>query len=217
MTIPVRLGLVDADNGDLPLVCDDASPQELEACVFALEAPSRTLTFRNVPRRPALVGAARLLGAGQRRGRSDRGRPSDAAAARQRPLQPLAGVADAGRRSVEARRAGDPRGRGAAASIPPSSTAYGAVVDDALAGRIDPAFAALALHLPSEADIAREIGRDVDPDAIRAAREALRGRLGRAHSAGAEGAARRHGQRRPVQPRRRQRRPPRVAQRRARR
>jgi aminopeptidase N len=58
------------------------------------------------------------------------------------------------------------------------------VVADAREGRIDPAFAALALALPGEADVAREIGRDVDPDAIRTARETLRGALGRAHSQG---------------------------------
>ncbi|TPN83080.1 aminopeptidase N [Mesorhizobium sp. CU2] len=49
----------------------------------------------------------------------------------------------------------------------------------ALAGRIaddetlEPAYRALALSLPSEADIAREIGKGIDPDAIFAAREAL--------------------------------------------
>ena len=59
--------------------------------------------------------------------------------------------------------------------------AFGALIDDARAGRIDPAFAALALTLPTEADIAREIGEDVDPDAIYAARKSLRGALGRKH------------------------------------
>ncbi|MGH6852098.1 MAG: aminopeptidase N C-terminal domain-containing protein, partial [Methylocella sp.] len=42
----------------------------------------------------------------------------------------------------------------------------------------DPAFTALAITLPSEADIAREIGEDVDPDAIHFAREALRKDIG---------------------------------------
>src|SRR5205085_1927832 len=43
---------------------------------------------------------------------------------------------------------------------------------------LEPAFVALALAMPSEADIARDIGRDVDPDAILAARARLRGALG---------------------------------------
>ena len=42
----------------------------------------------------------------------------------------------------------------------------------------DPAFAALVMTLPSEADIAQEIGQDVNPDAIHRARSELRQRLG---------------------------------------
>jgi aminopeptidase N len=44
---------------------------------------------------------------------------------------------------------------------------------------VDPAFAALVVTLPSEADIAQEIGRDVDPDAIHRARSDLRRRIGK--------------------------------------
>ena len=40
------------------------------------------------------------------------------------------------------------------------------------------------MSLPTEADIAREIGEDVDPDAVYAARKAMRGALGRAHAEG---------------------------------
>jgi aminopeptidase N len=43
----------------------------------------------------------------------------------------------------------------------------------------DPAFAALVLTMPSESDIAQEIGRDVDPDAIHRARRTLRTSIGR--------------------------------------
>jgi aminopeptidase N len=42
----------------------------------------------------------------------------------------------------------------------------------------EPAYVAQAVMLPSEADIAREIGRDVDPDAILAARRKLRASIG---------------------------------------
>ena len=42
---------------------------------------------------------------------------------------------------------------------------------------LEPAYRALALTLPAEADIAREIGSDIDPDAIFAAREALTGAI----------------------------------------
>ena len=43
---------------------------------------------------------------------------------------------------------------------------------------LEPAFVAQALTPPSEADIAREIGSDVDPDAIFAARTHLRRKIG---------------------------------------
>jgi aminopeptidase N len=45
-------------------------------------------------------------------------------------------------------------------------------------GGLDPEFVACMLTLPGEADIAREIGRDVDPDAIFTTRSALRSAAG---------------------------------------
>jgi len=53
--------------------------------------------------------------------------------------------------------------------------AIGALLDDP---ELEPAFVALMLALPGEAEIAREIGHDVDPDAIFAARSALRKLVG---------------------------------------
>jgi aminopeptidase N len=58
--------------------------------------------------------------------------------------------------------------------------ALGANLDDS---KLEPAFIALTLLPPSDADIAREIGNDVDPDAIFAARRKLRGAIGGRHGA----------------------------------
>ena len=58
--------------------------------------------------------------------------------------------------------------------------ALGATLDD---GTLEPAFVALALTPPGESDLAREIGHDVDPDAIFAARFALQAEMGK-HLAG---------------------------------
>ncbi len=58
--------------------------------------------------------------------------------------------------------------------------ALGAVLNDA---KLEPAFVALMLSPPSDADIAREIGHDVDPDAIFTARRRLRAATGARHSA----------------------------------
>jgi aminopeptidase N len=56
---------------------------------------------------------------------------------------------------------------------------------------LDAAFRALALTMPSETDIAQAIGRDIDPDAIHAARRALTTSLGRAIGETLEDIARR--------------------------
>ena len=55
---------------------------------------------------------------------------------------------------------------------------FGAALGAALSGK-DHAFAAQVLGLPSESDIARDIGANIDPDAIRAARLHLRQTVGR--------------------------------------
>jgi len=49
--------------------------------------------------------------------------------------------------------------------------------------KLEPAFVALMLGPPSEADIAREIGSDVDPEAVFKARRTLRSATGRRHGA----------------------------------
>jgi aminopeptidase N len=54
----------------------------------------------------------------------------------------------------------------------------GAIAGDA---GLEPAYRALALTLPGEADIAREIGSNIDPDAIFEAREALVSSIASAH------------------------------------
>ena len=58
------------------------------------------------------------------------------------------------------------------------AAALGAVIDEMAPS--DPAFAAAILALPSELDVAGEIGSDVDPDAVHTARDALRAAIGEA-------------------------------------
>jgi aminopeptidase N len=58
--------------------------------------------------------------------------------------------------------------------------ALGAVLKDTA---LEPAFVALMLLPPTDADIAREIGSDVDPDAVFAARRKLRSAIGERHGA----------------------------------
>jgi aminopeptidase N len=57
------------------------------------------------------------------------------------------------------------------------TAALAALIDDA---QLEPAFIALALVPPGETDIAREIGEDLDPEAITLARKHLRAAIGEA-------------------------------------
>ena len=145
-------------------------PGRIRTGVFALEGARRTLEFAGVERRPAL-SALRGFSAPVR---VDDDLTEDDLVTllkrdsdsfnRWQALQSLA--TRLLMRSVAAIRAGR------APSLDGGFiAAYGSVVEDAIAGRIDPAFAALALRCRARADLAREIGRDVDPDAIRTARE----------------------------------------------
>jgi aminopeptidase N len=66
------------------------------------------------------------------------------------------------------------RAQGALRFDPKLVSAFGEIASDEA---MEPAFRALALTLPLEGDIAREIGLNVDPDAVFLARQALQGAI----------------------------------------
>ena len=180
MTMPLALGLVDPQGGEFALVSADASREELAEGLFELSEPKRTIVFRDVPRRPTL---SFLRGFSSPVTVEDNLTEEDLIVLsrhdtdnfnRWQALQSL--VTRVLLRGVKAIRAGRAPERNAGLI-----GAFGVLIEDARAGKIDPAFAAQAMTLPTEADIAREIGDDVDPDAIYAARKTLRGALGRKH------------------------------------
>jgi aminopeptidase N len=172
--IPVALGLVGPD-GDLPLKADaaDASEAEVAAGVFELSTAKRKITFLDVPSRPVpsllrgFSAPVRLdYGASEPDLITLIARDSDSfnrwQAAQTYSSRLLL-------RSVASIRAG-----GQPAHDQGFIDALATVIDDSA----DPAYAAQMITLPSEADIARDIGEDVDPDAIHAARDALRRAIG---------------------------------------
>jgi len=182
MTIPIGLALIDREAGPLPLSADEASSEELRRGVIVLDREQRALTFKGLARRPTL-SALRGFSAPARveddlteDDLAALSRKDDDPVNRWQALQTLA--TRAALRAADAARLGAP---------PDASqhlvAAAGELLKDAASGAIDPAFAALALTLPSEADLAREKGSDVDPEAIFLAREGLRASLGRAHEA----------------------------------
>jgi aminopeptidase N len=176
MVIPLALGLVGNNGADLPLVLDG---RPLDRGVIELTRPSQSFVFTGLDERPV---------PSLNRGFSA---PIKLAV----PIEPddlrflAAHDADPFNRwqavqslamtllktNVAVLRSGGP-----VREDDGLMAALGAVLDDA---KLEPAFIALTLSPPSEADIAREIGSDVDPDAVFAARRKLRAAIGARHGA----------------------------------
>ncbi|MCC6780269.1 MAG: aminopeptidase N, partial [Hyphomicrobiales bacterium] len=170
MVIPLAFGLVGRDGRDLPTACDGA----LAHGVMTLDQAAQTFVFRGVPE-PPVPSLNRGFSA---------------------PIKLVANISADDLRFLAAKDA-DPFNRwqalqtlstrllvdNAAAARTGNALRIDDGLIDALAavladGSLEPAFVALMLSLPGESDIAREIGRDVDPDAIFKARSALRAALG---------------------------------------
>ena len=121
------------------------------------------------------VAAARILRAGEPDHRPHGRGPAIPDGQRQRPLQSLAG----GPGLCDARAAARGRGRCSAASRPAQPKAFIDALSLTLANDdLEPGYRAQFLYLPSESDLARVIGQDVDPLAIHKARNALRKAVG---------------------------------------
>jgi len=176
MVVPLALGLIGHNGDDMPLQLDG---RPLPRGVIELTQPSQSFVFSNVPERPALslnrgfsapvklvlpveADELRFLAAHDRD-------PFN----RWQAVQTLAMTLL--RSNVAIARSG-----GAPRLDQGLMDAIDAILNDAA---LEPAFIALTLAPPSEADIAREIGSDVDPDAVYSARRKLRAAIGQRHGA----------------------------------
>ena len=177
MVIPFAIGLVGRDGRDLALKLSDG--RAIERGVLTLTKPAESFVFGDIgePPVPSLNRGfsapikliANLSGDELRYLAAHDADPFN----RWQALQTLAThlLLD----NVSSLRAAQPIRRDSGLL-----DALGATLDD---GTLEPAFVALALTPPGESDLAREIGRDVDPDAIFAARFALQAEMGK-HLAG---------------------------------
>ncbi len=176
--IPIAFGLMDAGGAPLPLqpVAGSLTPEEVSRGIVVLGEQRRSLRLGGFADRP-IASFLRGFSAPVR---------LDAEASDEDLAVQMAFDADSFNRWQAAQTfamgmllvsVAAVRGGREAYYDPAFAEAMGRVLDDA---EHDPAFAALVLALPGESDLAREIGRDVDPDAIHAAREALRAALGKA-------------------------------------
>ena len=172
--VPIAWGLVAGNGGAVEATSADLAAEERERGLIVLAEPKRKLVFHNLPERPVLsllrgfsapvrldidVDEADLVTLAAHDSDSfNRWQASQTLAIRLLV------------RSTAAVHSGE-----APLFEPAFAEALRCMLKAAAA---DHAFAAQGLALPGEADLAREIGRDVDPDAIHAAREALRADLG---------------------------------------
>ncbi len=172
MVIPLVTGLIGRDGRDLPLVLDNGT--KVDRGLLVLDKPAQSFVFTGIAERPTL-STNRNFSA---------------------PIKLTANLAPDDLRLMAAHDS-DPFNRWQAVQTLATRLLVGNVariragqdpeIDegllDALAiimadKKLEPAFIADTLLPPSEADIAREIGRDVDPDAIFRARAALRALMG---------------------------------------
>ena len=182
MVIPLALGLVGDDGNDLPLKLSDGRMPGHD--VLTLTKPTQSFVFADVGQRPVLslnrgfsapIKLVANLSPGDLRflARHDRDLFNRWQAfqilATRVLVEIVATVRQGGVSQQEDSR--------------PASTEEHAGLIEALGtmladGAMEPAFLALMLTLPGEPDIAREIGHDVDPDAIFEARSALKRLVG---------------------------------------
>ncbi|WP_374546114.1 aminopeptidase N [Rhodoblastus sp.] len=174
--MPIRFGLLGADGKDIVLkTADPNDAREAELGIIELSTRARRITFTDVPAKPVPSLLRRFSS------------PAilDLALSEDELLLVLAHDSDPFNRwqaaqtfatrllirSTQLIRAGE---------LPDFNADFAEALGAAIeAGEADPAFAAQLAALPSEADIARDIGSDVDPDAIFMARRALRAEIGK--------------------------------------
>jgi aminopeptidase N len=180
--IPMSLGLMNRDGKAFTLIPADATDTSMmDECrrgVFELKDKQRILTFASIPSRPvisAFRGFSAPVNIDIRA--SDDEIVSDLICLLAHDTDPFnkwqAAQSYANlllRQASDAARAGQK---------PIKDQAYIDALRHALAhNHADPAFASLILTVPSENDIARDIGENVDPEAIHTARHFLRAEIG---------------------------------------
>ena len=205
MVIPLDIGLVGKDGRDLPLVSQSDS---IVHGVFVLSKPAASVEFTGIAERPVLS--------------INRGFSAPIKLNSDLDADDLTFLAahdrDAFNRwqalqTISMRLLIDNVGALQAGKTPGTDekliAALAAILADA---KLEPAFMALALVPPGEGDVAREIGRDIDPDAVFSARRALRANIGDRLGPSFDRYLRAHDRPRRLFARCDQRRPPRIAQ-----
>jgi aminopeptidase N len=172
MVLPLALGLVGRDGRDLPLKL--AGGGDLDRGVLVLDKAAQSATFAGIAERPVL-SINRGFSAPIKLDTDLTGDDLAFLAAHDSdPFNRWQALQTISMRLLIDNTAALRQGR-APRSDDKLMVALAAILEDA---RLEPAFVAFALVPPGEGDVAREIGRDIDPDAIHRARKALRIEIG---------------------------------------
>ncbi|MGE3874036.1 MAG: aminopeptidase N [Parvibaculaceae bacterium] len=170
LQIPLGIGLLDADGEDMPLDLEGVGT--LNEPLIELTVPRKTFRFRNVARRPVLSLNRSFSAPIRIRSRTSM--------ADQLFLMKTDNDTfnrwEAAQTAAHALLGAGLDDRRTSADTASFIAALGTVLDDP---QVDQAFKSAMLTLPSEQEIATLIGRNVDPGAIHAAREALRAEIGK--------------------------------------
>ena len=172
MVVPLVTGLVGKDGRDLPLTLVNGTT--LPRGVIVLDDTEQTFTFTGIAERPVLSINRGFSAPIKLSSDIDGVDLAFLATHDSDPFNRWQALQTVAMRllidNVTRLRAGETPRRDDALLA-----AMAAILDDA---SLEPAFVALALPPPGDGDIAREIGRDIDPDAIYRARLSLRGDIG---------------------------------------
>ncbi|QGM98357.1 aminopeptidase N [Methylocystis parvus] len=182
LVVPVAFALFGENGEKLELASPDARADELARGLIELTDAERKITFAGVASRP-VVSALRGFSAPVRL------EPAPESADLEKllacdddPFNRWQAAQSLALRAIFARVDAAKKG----AQTPQAPGFIGALRTILAGADADPAFAAQALSLPSEIDLAREAGHDVDPDVLFSARYGLREEIGRALGADAE-------------------------------
>jgi aminopeptidase N len=168
MVIPLAISLVGKDGRDLPLTLEGKS---VERGVLTLTKPAETFVFTGIEERPVASLNRGFTAPIKLTANISTADLSFLAAYDSDPFNRWQAVQTLAMGVLLA----DVRRTRADGSREDLIAAMAEILTDA---RLEPAFIAQAISIPGEADVAREIARDIDPDAIFQARAALRAAIG---------------------------------------
>jgi aminopeptidase N len=174
--IPLRFGLIDMDGADMPV--SRVSGATVQDGVLVMDGEHQKIVFHNIPNRPVvslLRGFSAPVRLEHHLSVEDllfmASHDSDSFN-RWQAVQTVA-TRDLIHLTSEVRSGKSPK---------PGNALVGAFGDILANQDLDPAFKAQLLDLPGEADIAREIGRNVDPASIHKARTLLKEAIAVSHT-----------------------------------